>query len=147
MPRTAVAFSMSRCVTQNQSRARQQGRHARGRWRGGWEYLQPRKCNKNVRLAGTSCKSCHGAKYFVAPTKVESAVGEGAATAAAAATGGSSQMSIILARHAVADRNHPKGKVAQARPGLAAVWGTVVVQFGASVARTCKHVAHERSCR
>lgn len=120
---------------------------------GGWEHLQPRKCNKNVRLAGTSCKSCHGAKYFVAPTKVGSAEGEGereqdaAATAAAAATGGSSQMSIILARHAVADRNHPKGKVAQARPGLTAVWGTVVVQFGASVARTCKHVAHERSCR
>lgn len=56
-------------------------------------------------------------------------------------------MSFILARHAVADRNHPKGKVAQARPGLAAVWGTVVMQFGASVARTCKHVAHERSCR
>lgn len=58
---------------------------------------------------------------------------------ATAATGGSSQMSIILARHAVADRNHPKGKVAQAGPQLQ--------QFGASVARTCKHVAHERSCR
>lgn len=75
--------------------------------------------------------------------KVGSGQGEGrgeggnrTAAATAAATGGSSQMSIILARHAVADPNHPKGKVAQAGP-----------QFGASVARTCKHVAHERSCR
>lgn len=49
----------------------------RGEGTGGWEHLQPRKCNKNVRLAGTSCKSCHGAKYFVAPTKVGSAEGKG----------------------------------------------------------------------
>lgn len=48
-------------------------------------------------------------------------------------------MSIILARHAVADRNHPKGKVAQARPGRSlghsrcAVWGVC----GANVQTCC----------